>query len=888
MSQTATQTPNTSKFSLSQIKTKPKVLLAAGVPLVLMLLVGGIALVNIQRMDRTQGWVDHTQRVLAAATGIVASAVDMETGMRGYLLAGDEAFLEPYTAGQAAAYAGLAQMRETVDDNPPQVVRMQEAEDVLRQWQSEVAEPEIALRRAIGNAVTMNDMADEVRKGAGKVYFDKFRGQVATFIGREEVLLVERKAAFDQILANGAATPSATRDALNWVDHTNKVILRGKDVLAAAVDMETGMRGFLVAGDNVFLEPFNAGWASFNDMIDALSQTVSDNPEQVTLLGEMKETINEWHAEVVSPMLKLRRQIGTAETMDDMARLVGEARGKVFFDKFRQIMAEFSAIEEELMVARRAENVQTRNMTITGVGAAMVIALLVGVGVALVIGGNIGTAVRDLTGLMKRLAGGDETVAIKGQSRGDEIGEMARATEVFKQNAIRVSTLNREQEEASKELAELSSQREAAAKREVELAREKEEADRATAAAREAMMQQLGEAFGTVVEAAAKGRFDTRVPVNFSDEVLNELAGKINQLLGVMDHGISQTGQALERVAQGDLTRQMEGEFHGAFAQLQSNTNNMMGELKALISDISESGSTLASSSAELRDTSGTLSVQTEQNAASLGETSAALEQLSASIKQVSGNVDAASTNARTARDTALSSEKIAADAATSMTSIADASKEITRVIGVIDEIAFQINLLALNAGVEAARAGEAGRGFSVVASEVRQLAQRASEASKEIAVVIGKSDAAVSEGVERVSGAKTSLEAIAKSVIDIASGIDDISSAISEQAAGIGEITGALGQIDQSNQRQAASFEEVTAASGVLASEADNLKQATTRFDIGQKPMRVISKAVAPAPAPAPKPKPQVQPMAAVAGGSPVSAPAPAAAPLDAGWDEF
>jgi methyl-accepting chemotaxis protein len=241
----------------------------------------------------------------------------------------------------------------------------------------------------------------------------------------------------------------------------------------------------------------------------------------------------------------------------------------------------------------------------------------------------------------------------------------------------------------------------------------------------------------------------------------------------------------------------------------------------------------LASSSAELRDTAGVLSGQAEQNAASLEQTSAALEELTASIKQVSGNVDDASKNARTARDTAQSSEVVAADAAKSMQRISDASQQIARVVGVIDDIAFQINLLALNAGVEAARAGEAGRGFSVVASEVRQLAQRAGEASKEIASVITESDTAVTEGVAKVGGAQSALEKIAASVIRIAAGVDEVATAINEQVTGISEITLAIGQIDQNTQRQSAAFEEVTAASSLLASEADGLSQSTARFKI-------------------------------------------------------
>ncbi|WP_299672660.1 CHASE3 domain-containing protein [uncultured Roseobacter sp.] len=872
MSQITTPQSARGRFSLSNINTKSKVLLTAAIPLALMLIIGAVALINLNRMDRTQGWVDHTQNVLQSTTEIVMSALNMETGLRGYLLAGQEQFLDPYYGGRDDAFASLAELRQTVSDNSPQVARLQDAEDILRDWQTLVAEPNIELRRAIGDAPTMNDMSAEVRKGEGKVYFDRFRGLIATFIAREETLLAERQETFSRLLASGSASEAATRDALNWVQHTNKVIIQAKDILAAAVDMETGMRGFLIAGDDVFLDPFNAGVDSFNLLVADLSQTVSDNPAQVELLGEVQQTVDTWVTDVVTPMVELRRQIGDSETMDNMADIVGEARGKQYFDGFRALMEEFYAIEQDLMETRRAENRQTRAMTVTSIGVALVIALLIGSAFAWLVGGNIGNAINMLTETMRRLADGNNDVEVSGQGRGDEVGQMARATEVFKQNAIKVAALNEEQEKASKEMAEMAAEREEAAKREVELAKQKEEEDRKASAEREQMIADVGRSFGKVFEAAVQGEFTERVEARFADNMFNELAENINQLLDIVDGGLSSTGEVMERIAQGDLTRRMEGDFRGAFADLQGNVNSMVDALKVLVEEISGSGMTLASSSSELHDTAGALSSQAEQNAASLEETSAALEELSASIKQVSNNVSDASDNAKSARETAQSSGKIAADAADSMSRISEASKEIAQVVSVINDIAFQINLLALNAGVEAARAGEAGRGFSVVASEVRQLAQRASEAAKEIDAVITRSDDAVSEGVTKVSDAQSSLASIADSVVSISSGVDEIASAISEQVSGISEITTAVSQIDQNTQKQAASFEEVTAASSLLASEADSLRQSTARFQTG------VESAVVPMPRPASKPAAEAPQKMAAAGGAGSSD----------GWEEF
>ena len=433
---------------------------------------------------------------------------------------------------------------------------------------------------------------------------------------------------------------------------------------------------------------------------------------------------------------------------------------------------------------------------------------------------------------MTELANGKEDIDLgRPPDPGTELARMADALSIFRDNALERKALQAEQARQEEQQAaerEAQQQRDEAAKKEAQRRIDEE---------RRALLERLEKSVGAVVSHAAHGDFSKRITVDFDEESLRNMAEGINQLLQNVDDGLGATAKVLSSLSQGDLTKLMDGNFEGAFKDLQGNTNEMVASLKSLIGDITGSTVKLSSSSNELRETSNSLSKQAERNAASLEETSAALDELTASIKQVSENIADANENARIASDTAGASSVVAADAAEAMGRISDASKEIAQVVTVINDISFQINLLALNAGVEAARAGDSGRGFSVVASEVRSLAQRATEAAKEIEEVIGRSETAVSEGVSKVTSAQESLDKISESVVGVSKRIDQISSAISEQVNGVGEINRAVAEIDQSTQKQAVSFEAVTTASSVLANEAGGLEQSAARFHTGKGP---------------------------------------------------
>ena len=162
--------PKSRRFSLSNLKTKSKVISVALLPLLLIVGVGLMTTMNLQRMEDSSHWVEHSERVLIDSTSITASAVEMETGLRGYLLAGQEDFLDPYYVGEAQAYQALSDLRETVRDNPGNVARLDEAEQALRGWQADVAECAISLRHQVGDAMAINDMVRRNHQGRGEVF----------------------------------------------------------------------------------------------------------------------------------------------------------------------------------------------------------------------------------------------------------------------------------------------------------------------------------------------------------------------------------------------------------------------------------------------------------------------------------------------------------------------------------------------------------------------------------------------------------------------------------------------------------------------------------------------------------------------------------------------
>ena len=246
---------------------------------------------------------------------------------------------------------------------------------------------------------------------------------------------------------------------------------------------------------------------------------------------------------------------------------------------------------------------------------------------------------------------------------------------------------------------------------------------------------------------------------------------------------------------------------------------------------LNDGSNQVVSAAGQVATASQTLAEGASEQASSLEETGSSLEEMAAMIKRNSENARQANDLGKEAREAADKGVGDMQTMAAAMAAIQGSSDDIAKIIKTIDEIAFQTNILALNADVEAARAGEAGMGFAVVADEVRNLAQRCAQAAKETAGKIDGAIAKTGQGVDISNKVAAALNEIATKVRRVDELVTEVASASREQTQGISQINSAMGQMDKVTQGNAANAEESAAAAEELNAQAETMKQSVAEL---------------------------------------------------------
>ncbi|WP_224421047.1 PAS domain-containing methyl-accepting chemotaxis protein, partial [Modicisalibacter tunisiensis] len=267
---------------------------------------------------------------------------------------------------------------------------------------------------------------------------------------------------------------------------------------------------------------------------------------------------------------------------------------------------------------------------------------------------------------------------------------------------------------------------------------------------------------------------------------------------------IRESKQFTLQIASGNLGATLPSRRKDEIGELMAALDVMRKSLGSIVRDVDRSVAVVRPASRDIAAGNEDLSSRTEQQASSLEETASSMEEMTATVKQNAANAREASGLAGDAASTVRESGEVMGQVVDTMGRITDSSRKVSEIIGVIDSIAFQTNILALNASVEAARAGEQGRGFAVVAGEVRNLASRSAEAAKEIRALIDGSAQEIDGGAELVKRAERSIEGVVSSVLKVNDIMGEIASASDEQTRGIEQINQAVAQMDEVTQQNA------------------------------------------------------------------------------------
>jgi methyl-accepting chemotaxis protein len=359
--------------------------------------------------------------------------------------------------------------------------------------------------------------------------------------------------------------------------------------------------------------------------------------------------------------------------------------------------------------------------------------------------------------------------------------------------------------------------------------------------------------------AAAKGELDVRGDAAKFNGGFKEIIDGFNNTIAAIVAPIDATELVLEEMSKGDLTVMLEGSYEGKFKRLQSYVNNLSTTLNSLISDVTEAVHATSDSSTQISSSIEEMAAGAHEQSAKVTEVACAVEEMTRTILTTTQNVSTASETAQKSGviadkggmvvgNTVMGMNKIAGvvnQAAGIIKELGASSQQIGEIVQVINDIADQTNLLALNAAIEAARAGEQGRGFAVVADEVRKLAERTGKATKEIAEMIKliqtNTDHAVSaieagtkeveSGKELASQAGDSLKEIiggSKKVVDM---VNQVAAASEEQSTTAEEISKNIEGINNVSRETAAGIQQIAKAAGDLNTLTDNLSDLISRF---------------------------------------------------------
>jgi methyl-accepting chemotaxis protein len=540
------------------------------------------------------------------------------------------------------------------------------------------------------------------------------------------------------------------------VAHTYRVLDELEGVLSGMKDAETGQRGYILTGDEKYLEPYRGAQVSVDQGVKSLRDLTKDNVNQQRRLDILEPLIdgNEGKFALLQETIDLRKD--STKGFQAALQLIRTDKGKNVMDEIRKTIGEMTREESSLVIKRSDEaQASAKNATFTivfGTLAAFIVLALAG----FVLTRNIANPLKEISATAERIAAGNLDVTLAMNKRGDEIGTLVR----------------------------------------------------------------------------------TFVRMTDSLKGMAAVAGKI-------------AAGDLRVVVQPQSDKDVLG---SAFATMVTN-------LQGLTADLTEGVTVLGSSASEILATTTQLAANASESAAAVSETTTTVEEVRQTAQIASQKAKYVAESAEKAAHSSLSGRKSTDDVGTgmnrireqmeaiaaSMVRLSEQSQTIGQIIATVEDLSVQSNLLAVNAAIEAAKAGEHGKGFGVVAQEVKSLAEQSRQATNQVRSILGEIQKATSaavmateEGGKAVeAGSRQSevageaIKALAGSVNEAAQAATQIAASSQQQLVGVDQVAGAMESIKQASSQNVAGAKQLEAAARNLNDLGQRLRQLVGRFQV-------------------------------------------------------
>lgn len=555
----------------------------------------------------------------------------------------------------------------------------------------------------------------------------------------------------------GAVTYRSTdklTETAEWVAHTHKVLEKLVQIIQALDDAETGQRGFIITGEEPYLEPYQAGVALLAQKGPEVRTLTADNPNQQRRLDALEPVIKERLASLKTGVELRKASDKGFEVARDWMKT---GKGKKEMDEIRKIVREMEGEENTLLIKRADEaqaSARTATLTIVfGTLAAFIVLAVAG----FVITRNIANPLKEIAATAGRIAAGD---------------------------------------------------------------------------------------LGTTI-AAMHGR---------EDEV-----GILAQTFARMTDSLQGMAAVAGKIAAGDLRVKAQPQsdkdvLGNAFA-------SMVQNLQRLTADLTEGVNILGSSASQIVASTTELAASASESAAAVSETTTTVEEVRQTAQVASQKARLVSESAQKAAQSSQSGRKSTEDVGTamirireqmeaiasSMSRLSEQSQTIGQIIATVEDLATQSNLLAVNAAIEAAKAGEHGKGFGVVAQEVKSLAEQSRQATTQVRTILGdiqkattaavlateQGGKAVEAGTRQTAVAGEAIQALAGSVTEAAQAATQIAASSQQQLVGVDQVAGAMESIRQASSQNVVSAQQLEAAARNLNELGQRLKQMVGRYKV-------------------------------------------------------